>query len=325
MEYSFSRHWHRVGAPDFDPTWLQQNHAGATRLPLFRHLHFILDVLRSLPSSVAQRLGSGLKGLVLLRRGMVTQIESIRSGHDTSHASSTHSTIFHDILSSKLPEHEKTTVMLAEETQSLIAAGTETTSWTLTVATFYLLANPSILRKLKEELRSVDPKAEGHTPNPTILHSSHQRNPPPRIRHDAAPATSLPRPIDLHAFRSRTISKAMNDPSRDAHLNVRPRPAPKHNHLSQPPRLRPRTLDRESLSVEVPDGLLAGHAAMYSDEPCIRGAIYLSCCPFSEVQKSVDEDGWRCGHPAACGDDGGGCQALGGLFSPDAESEELGC
>jgi cytochrome P450 len=168
MEYSFSRHDHRVEATEFDPTFYHENHAAASLTPLFRHFNLIIQGVRSLPDSIAIHLNSALKGTVFLRRGMAKQIEAIRHGHDTSHTSSSHVTVFHDILSSKLPEREKTTDRLADEALLLIGAGTETTSWTMTVATFHLLSNPSILRKLKEELQSVDPEADGHVPLATL-------------------------------------------------------------------------------------------------------------------------------------------------------------
>ncbi|KAK0763227.1 LOW QUALITY PROTEIN: hypothetical protein N5P37_004213, partial [Trichoderma harzianum] len=46
-------------------------------------------------------------------------------------------------------------------TAALFGAGTETTSWTLAIITYHLLAQPEILKKLTEELRSVvdDPKS----------------------------------------------------------------------------------------------------------------------------------------------------------------------
>lgn len=104
-----------------------------------------------------------------INQGMSEQIEDIRSGRNKTDSNSSHSTIFHDILDSKLPDHKKTTERLTDEAPLLIGAGTETTSWTLTLATFHLLENPSILRKLKkDELKTVDPNSEGHVPLATL-------------------------------------------------------------------------------------------------------------------------------------------------------------
>ena len=70
------------------------------------------------------------------------------------HQSISHPVIFHDILQSKLPESDKTVGRLSEEALTMIGAGTMTTSWILSVATYHLIVSPRILRKLKAELKS---------------------------------------------------------------------------------------------------------------------------------------------------------------------------
>lgn len=73
-------------------------------------------------------------------------------------------TVFHDILNSKLPEHEKTMGRLATEGGAVVGAGTVSTSWTLTTAVFYLLDDEQCLQKLKQELTDAWPRiAEGET------------------------------------------------------------------------------------------------------------------------------------------------------------------
>ncbi|KAF7858483.1 hypothetical protein EAF04_009083 [Stromatinia cepivora] len=64
--------------------------------------------------------------------------------------------IFTAILSSSLPDTEKTDHRLGGEGFSMISAGTETTAWTLTVTTFYLLNQPETLARLSKELRDAD-------------------------------------------------------------------------------------------------------------------------------------------------------------------------
>ncbi|RAH76615.1 putative cytochrome P450 [Aspergillus japonicus CBS 114.51] len=65
-------------------------------------------------------------------------------------------TIFHALLTSSLPEAERTDYRLTGDGLSLNTAGTETTAWTLTVATYYLLSQPKTLARLVEELESAD-------------------------------------------------------------------------------------------------------------------------------------------------------------------------
>ncbi|KAI9648460.1 hypothetical protein NHQ30_003094 [Ciborinia camelliae] len=64
--------------------------------------------------------------------------------------------IFAAILGSSLPDAEKTDHRLGGEGFSMISAGTETTAWTLTVTTFYLLSHPETLARLSKELQDAD-------------------------------------------------------------------------------------------------------------------------------------------------------------------------
>ena len=69
-------------------------------------------------------------------------------------------TVFGELLESSLPEREKSMKRISDEAAAVLAAGTETTSWTLSVITFHLLDKPEVLEKLTLELRGAvpDPK-----------------------------------------------------------------------------------------------------------------------------------------------------------------------
>lgn len=69
-------------------------------------------------------------------------------------------TIFASLLQSDLGMLEKQPQRLADEAAAVIGAGTETTSWAMTVMTYHLLNKPEVLAKLTMELVSVveDPK-----------------------------------------------------------------------------------------------------------------------------------------------------------------------
>ena len=86
-------------------------------------------------------------------REVQTQLDSRKVNHDNE-------TIFHSLLQSDLPESEKQPERLAQEAVLLAGAGTHTTAWAMTVATFYVLSQPDTMRKLKDEL-------EAALPNPT--------------------------------------------------------------------------------------------------------------------------------------------------------------
>ena len=71
--------------------------------------------------------------------------------------SSTHPTVFQELISGPLPDSEKETRRLQDEAQLVVAAGVTTTGWALTTATFHLVNNPPVLSKLRSELLSALP------------------------------------------------------------------------------------------------------------------------------------------------------------------------
>lgn len=64
-------------------------------------------------------------------------------------------TIFGELLKSDLEVLEKGPQRLADEAAAVLGAGTETTSWALSVITYHLLTQPEILAKLTAELQTV--------------------------------------------------------------------------------------------------------------------------------------------------------------------------
>ena len=64
--------------------------------------------------------------------------------------------MLHEIYNSDPVPSAQSIARLTQEALTMIAAGTETTGNTLSMTTFYLLANPSERRRLKEELLSLE-------------------------------------------------------------------------------------------------------------------------------------------------------------------------
>jgi hypothetical protein len=61
--------------------------------------------------------------LTIPRQQMYRQIEDIRSGANASRDASSHSTVFYDILSCKVPKHEEASHRLKDEAHLLPGAG----------------------------------------------------------------------------------------------------------------------------------------------------------------------------------------------------------
>jgi len=69
-------------------------------------------------------------------------------------------TIFHEILSSKLPASDKTHQRLADEAQIVVGGGVETTAFTLSIAAFHIINTPRIYERLHKDLVAALPIRE---------------------------------------------------------------------------------------------------------------------------------------------------------------------
>lgn len=68
-----------------------------------------------------------------------------------------HPILFKEILRSNLPPADKTIPRIAAETSNLVGAGVETVARAMCVASFHIIINPLIYRRLKQELRELIP------------------------------------------------------------------------------------------------------------------------------------------------------------------------
>ena len=66
-------------------------------------------------------------------------------------------TIFEDLLRSKLPDSEKAPERIAQESMTVVIAGTHGTAFAIATGIYYLLASPSTLQRLKTELKEAIP------------------------------------------------------------------------------------------------------------------------------------------------------------------------
>jgi cytochrome P450 len=102
---------------------------------------------------------------------MVAQATAMVEGKYESYQKTTQPTVFKELLDSDLPREEVTVQRLAEEAQTVVAAGQVTTAHFLKKTSFHIRANPEILRKLKEELISTMP-SDGSLPHISKLEQS---------------------------------------------------------------------------------------------------------------------------------------------------------
>lgn len=69
-----------------------------------------------------------------------------------THETSSNMALFQCISDSNLPAHEKSAKRLAHEAVVVISAAAETTSRALSITMFYILSEPQVLRRLRDEI-----------------------------------------------------------------------------------------------------------------------------------------------------------------------------
>ncbi|RDW71072.1 hypothetical protein BP6252_07635 [Coleophoma cylindrospora] len=164
MQYAFARCEHRIEAKDFDPSFHDASIVGSTMGHMTKQLTWILPLMQLMPDWVTVRLNADMASYIKLQRDIHRQIADIQSGTYDAHEKVSHDTIFHEILNSKLPDEEKSSTRLWQDGQVTVIAGTLTTAWALSVTTYHLLTIPSVLRKLRAELRQAIPNPSKSIP-----------------------------------------------------------------------------------------------------------------------------------------------------------------
>ena len=84
-------------------------------------------------------------------------IHGIRRSRELGLKDETQGTVFTELMDSTLPPEELSISRLQDEAVSLIGAGIEPTRWTLTLACYHILDNPSIPERLQQELHVLIP------------------------------------------------------------------------------------------------------------------------------------------------------------------------
>ncbi|KAI0399650.1 putative cytochrome P450 [Xylaria palmicola] len=144
-------------APNFNPDWHESIAGILTMVPYVRNLPWINSILKLVPITLLQRLNSRVAGFRIFHSLSERRVQEVKADINSKHeiAEVDKTSIFHHILQSDLPDSEKDSGRLQREAFALLAAGTITTAGTLSIITYYVLANPEIERRLREDLKDV--------------------------------------------------------------------------------------------------------------------------------------------------------------------------
>jgi cytochrome P450 len=121
-----------------------------------RHFPFIIPLFELIPRPVVAKMDPG-PGLAMFDaiEGHKKQAAMVVENKGASISPKKYPVVMNEVFNSDLPMQEKTKTRLFHEVTLVIGAGSESTGNTLAVTTYHILASPSRLSKLKEELSQV--------------------------------------------------------------------------------------------------------------------------------------------------------------------------
>lgn len=149
-----------INSPEWAMTWKLVNTGGRASAAIVRSFPLIGAIVRSMPLSLAIKLVPPVGFMKSWMQRVGIQVKKIKADPETMARIRTEKrrkdTIFAQILSSDLPEHELTDQRLIDEGVLIATAGSETTAWAITITTYHLMRSPEVLAKLRRELTRVE-------------------------------------------------------------------------------------------------------------------------------------------------------------------------
>ncbi|KXJ88751.1 trichodiene oxygenase [Microdochium bolleyi] len=146
------------GEPVWEPNYHKPVYSLLQTVFLFRYFPFLKHTSLAavyLTSILPEDMGLFIKTLMVDIPSYVRQTQADLDSGVLDPNNNDKPTVFASLLNSDLPEELKTVTRLSDEAAAVLNAGTETTSWTVAIITYYLLAQPATLARLTAELQTV--------------------------------------------------------------------------------------------------------------------------------------------------------------------------
>ncbi|KAL8934452.1 MAG: hypothetical protein Q9216_005910 [Gyalolechia sp. 2 TL-2023] len=164
--YSFPASYGLLDQPDFAPDYYELWMSILSGSHLLKQFPWIFPLMSSFPLWFVERYLPDLAVSYRWHKTWGEQIQSIKAGNDDSETKRERPSIFETLLDSDLPPFDKSVGRLVEDAQTLVGAGSITTSLALSLATYYITCDTTIEAKLLDELTNAMPNP--NTPPPLI-------------------------------------------------------------------------------------------------------------------------------------------------------------
>ncbi|CZR53570.1 related to cytochrome P450 [Phialocephala subalpina] len=156
MEYSFGFSYSQLESPNFS-SFHEAFMAIGSSGHITAQFPWFLSLMNSIPDAIVEKMQPALASLLRMKRDQWDLVALTIKGGAEQAEKAAHRTIFHEILQSSLPAWDKTQQRLADEAQTVVGAGVETTSFALSVGVFHITNTPHIYARLHQELVTAFP------------------------------------------------------------------------------------------------------------------------------------------------------------------------
>jgi cytochrome P450 len=148
--YGFSDNY--IAEPDFKASWKEAMSELFEGAAFRRTVPWLTLALQKIPDQYLLRLMPAVGILINWQQEIKRTVKAVLDSPEDKKE-----TIFHSLRDSDLAPSEKDLHRLSDEGEILMAAGSETTAKTLAMTSFYIMSNPPILKRMREELKTVMP------------------------------------------------------------------------------------------------------------------------------------------------------------------------
>ncbi|KAL8663142.1 MAG: hypothetical protein Q9168_008143 [Polycauliona sp. 1 TL-2023] len=157
-QYTFARSYGYLDLPNFAPLWHEAIMAASEASHMFTQFPWLDTLTRQIPQSLVRKLAPRLSSLLVIEDMIREKVDQVQADIANNTKSDSQRTIFYDLITNdSLAPAEKTPERLVAEGFAIVGAGSHTVAHTLAVTSYHIIANPAILRKLRDELASVLP------------------------------------------------------------------------------------------------------------------------------------------------------------------------
>ena len=162
--YCFPQSYGLLDEPDFAPDYHDLWISILSGSHVLKQFPWMFPLMLSFPNWFIDRFLPDLAVTYRWHREWRKQIQAVKAGDPSSSADGEkrfgRPSIFETLLDSDLPPFDKSVPRLVEDAQTMVGAGSITTSFALALGTYYILSSAPVLRKLTAELEAAVPSPE---------------------------------------------------------------------------------------------------------------------------------------------------------------------